>query len=78
MVNDAETVSCDKATQAHANRKYNRNQHKFAIFCSILTFIVNIYFGASNRVSAKYGRSSPLNHPATRLILGNVAFAELN
>jgi len=78
MVNDAETVCCDKATQAHANRKYNRNEHKIAIICSILTFIVNIFFGASNRVSAKYGSSSRLIHPVTRLILGNVAFAELN
>jgi len=78
MVNDAETVCCDKDTQAHANRKYKRNEHKIAIICSILTFIVNIFFGASNRVSGKYGSSSRLIHPFTRLILGNVAFAELN
>ena len=45
MVNDAETVSCDKATQAHANRKYKRNEHKFAIICLILTFFVSSYFG---------------------------------
>jgi hypothetical protein len=61
MVNDAETVCCDRVTQAHPNRKYKRNEQKIAIICSILTFTVNTFFGASNRVNAKYGRSSRLN-----------------